>query len=371
MSVIITVAIINPFLLIPAAIGFAVMLRITKGAMKCMIESSRFELMAYGPINTTFTGIISGLVTFRGYRKFDWYRLQFMKAIEHSANASFCWSSSNAWITMRLDWICVVFTITTASVSVLAKDYFNKDMLVVTLTIIVDVISLFSVSVRLFAEVQNIMGCTQRMYEYTLLESEDELTKPIDEKYNKDKSFPSLGEIKFSNVSMKYREGMDLALKNLSFEVQPGMKVGVVGRTGAGKSTILQTLFRLTDCCEGKIEIDGINNQEVGLHLLRRNISYIPQSPFLIQASIRENIDPFNDYGDDQIKKCLQEVQLWDHIQKNCENGLSTMISESNNVLSMGQKQLLCLSRAIIRKTKILVLDEATANIDLETDNFI
>merc|ERR1712086_1073254 len=265
---------------------------------------------------------------------------------------------------MRLDWICVVFTITTASVSVLAKDYFNKDMLVVTLTIIVDVISLFSVSVRLFAEVQNIMGCTQRMYEYTLLESEDELTKPIDEKYNKDKSFPSLGEIKFSNVSMKYREGMDLALKNLSFEVQAGMKVGVVGRTGAGKSTILQTLFRLTDCCEGKIEIDGINNQEVGLHLLRRNISYIPQSPFLIQASIRENIDPFNDYDDDQIKKCLQEVQLLDHIQKNCENGLSTMISESNNVLSMGQKQLLCLSRAIIRKTKILVLDEATANID-------
>ena len=170
---------------------------------------------------------------------------------------------------------------------------------------------------------------------------------------------------------MKYREGMEPSLKNLSCNIQGGMKVGIVGRTGAGKSTILQVLFRLTDCYEGKITIDGQNINDVGLHKLRQNIAFIPQTPFLIQGTIRENIDPFNDFGDELIIETLEEVQLWQHIQNKCQNGLSTILTESNNLFSMGQKQLLCLARAIIRKSKILVLDEATANVDLQTDNFI
>ena len=149
------------------------------------------------------------------------------------------------------------------------------------------------------------------------------------------------------------------------------MKVGIVGRTGAGKSTILQVLFRLTECFDGKVIIDGQDCKDLGLHKLRKNLAYIPQQPFLIQGSIRENLDPFLEFSDDDIKKVLTEVSLWDHITKNCENGLQTLLTESNNVFSLGQKQLLCLARAIIRKTKILVLDEATANVDLETDNFI
>ena len=170
---------------------------------------------------------------------------------------------------------------------------------------------------------------------------------------------------------MKYREHMDPSIRNLSCTIQAGMKIGIVGRTGAGKSSILQVLFRLSDCSEGKLIIDGVDIKDIGLHLLRKNIAYIPQTPFLIQGSIRENLDPFGEYDDEQIEKTLIEVQLYDHIIKNSSKGLDTLLSENNNVLSVGQKQLLCLARAIIRNTKILVLDEATANVDLQTDNFI
>lgn len=220
----------------------------------------------------------------------------------------------------------------------------------------------------MLAEIQNMMTSSQRIYQYTQLDSEDLLVKPNDKKIA---NWPTAGEIKFDNVSMKYRPTMDLSLQGLSCHVQAGMKVGIVGRTGAGKSTILQVLFRLTDSCEGKILIDGEDIKNVGLHHLRKNIAYIPQQPFLIQGSIRENLDPFHEYSDEAINQTLKDVNLLEHIETNCKNGLSTVLTESNNVFSLGQKQLLCLGRAIIRKTKMLVLDEATANVDLETDNFI
>ena len=250
------------------------------------------------------------------------------------------------------------------------KDIIKKEYLLFSLQIITDVILFFSVSIRMFAEIQNMMTSTQRIYQYTQLESEDELTKPGDKKI-KEAGWPQKGKIDFEDIVMKYRPSMEPSIRGLSCSIQPGMKIGIVGRTGAGKSSILQVLFRLSESCEGSLKIDDVNIKDLGLHLLRKNIAYIPQSPFMIQGSIRENLDPFDEYSDDTIHQTLKEVALHEHITKNCENGLMTMISESNNVFSVGQKQLLCLARAIIRKTKMLVLDEATANVDLETDNFI
>lgn len=145
--------------------------------------------------------------------------------------------------------------------------------------------------------------------------------------------------------------------------------MAIVGRTGAGKSSLLQVIFRLCPF-EGEVSIGGQTTSEMGLHCLRRKISYIPQIPFIMSGTIRENLDPFEEHTDEQIWKCLREVKLENFVRA-IPLDFSTEISEQNSVFSVGQKQLICLARALLKQNSILVLDEATANVDFETDRFI
>lgn len=224
--------------------------------------------------------------------------------------------------------------------------------------------------VRQSAEVVNQMVSVERISAYCRIPAEGELSKPLDAALLA-QEWPSAGSIEVRNLSVRYRSNLPLALEDLSMKIEPGQRIGIVGRSGSGKSTLVQALFRLLEAEAGSILVDGVDIRQVGLNTLRSKISVLNQNPVLFGGyTVKENLDPLGQYSEGNLRDALEEVCIHDLIDS-LPRGVHSIVSEDGSNFSVGQRQLLCLARAILGKNKILILDEPTANVDRETDHLL
>ena len=278
-------------MIIITTFGAILVFLILRKGKPVMIESQRRDAESRAAIHDTMSTLIKGIVALRASNKTNFFRHEFINNLSIGTNTTFCYVLANRWISIRLDILCCIFISFVCFFVVLMKGEYEASWLIMSLQIATDMIFLFSISFRMYAEIQNHVESSQRMVEYTNLEEEDELEKPGDAELER-RMWPTAGKIEFEEATMRYRNELEPSINNLSFKAQAGMLIGIVGRSGSGKSSILHALFRLIELEFGRTSIDGIDIKTVGLHTLRKSIAFIPQSPFLIQGTIRENLDP-------------------------------------------------------------------------------
>ena len=233
------------------------------------------------------------------------------------------------------------------------------------LAYVIDTAKISQMAVRQYADAENLMTSVERVLEYTRLGSEPGYTiKTLPPKH-----WPCDGHVSFKNVYMRYYPGGPVVLKNLTFEIQPRNKLGIVGRTGDGKSSIISALLRMPEA-EGEIFIDGVCITGVQLQESRKCISVLGQSPVLFSGSLRKNLDPLEEYTDDELWSAIKEVKLTSLVE-NLDGQLDHQLFEGGENLSTGERQLICLARTLLKRSKIVILDEPTAHVDPNTEKTI
>ncbi|KAG8658354.1 ABC transporter C family member 3 [Manihot esculenta] len=333
----------------------------------CARELSRMTGVCKAPVIQHFAETISGSITIRSFDKQSRFQETNMKLLDAYSRLRFHYAGAIEWLCFRLDMLSsIVFAF---SLFFLISFPRGIDPAIAGLAVIYG-LNLNSLLVELIwniCNMENKIISVERILQYMSIPSEPPL---VIEENQPDHSWPSHGEIDIDNLQVRYAPHMPLVLRGLTCTFPGGKKTGIVGRTGSGKSTLIQTLFRIVDPAAGQIVIDGINISLIGVHDLRSRLSIIPQDPTMFEGTVRSNLDPLEEYTDEQIWEALDKCQLGDEVRKK-EKKLDSTVTENGENWSMGQRQMVCLGRVLLKKSKVLVLDEATASVDTATDNLI
>ncbi|MCJ1276313.1 hypothetical protein MMC21_004118 [Puttea exsequens] len=335
-------------------------------------EIKRHESVLRSGVFARFSEAVSGTASIRAYGLQSQFITGIKLEVDQMNSAYYLTFSNQRWLSVRLDAIGNLLVFTTGILVVTSRFNVSPSIAGLVLSYILSIVQMIQFTVRQLAEVENAMVSTERLHYYgTSLDEEPPLhLKDISE------SWPEKGEIVFNEVQMRYRDGLPLVLQGLTMHIAGGERIGIVGRTGAGKSSIMSTLFRLVELSGGSITIDGINIASVGLKDLRTRLAIIPQDPTLFRGTIRSNLDPFNEHTDLELWAALRQSDLIgpDETLDAKNHGrihLETLVEEEGLNFSLGQRQLMALARALVRNSQIIVCDEATSSVDMETDQKI
>ncbi|VVC32373.1 Hypothetical protein CINCED_3A009972 [Cinara cedri] len=366
-GIVLVIGLLNIYLMIPTILAAVIFNYFRIFYLPTSRSVKRLEGITRSPIYGHMTSSMEGLITIRAHKTENVLIKEFDKRQDSHSSAWYMFIALNEGFGVWLDIICVVYMSIITFTFLFMGNNTNGGNIGLTLTQLYSLTGMIQWGIRQSAVLENEMNSVERVLEYSNTPQEAKLLAESDKSPPKD--WPIHGKIVFLNYYLRYNPDMPHVLKNLNITILPTEKIGIVGRTGAGKSSIIAALFRLA-LNEGNIFIDEIDIHSIRLHELRSKISIIPQEPVLFSGTMRTNLDPFDEYLDHVLWDALEKIELRKTIQ-NLPGGLNTKMSENGSNFSVGQRQLVCLARAIIRKNKILVLDEATANVDPETDILI
>ncbi|CAK9781035.1 hypothetical protein CC85DRAFT_282605 [Cutaneotrichosporon oleaginosum] len=375
---VVLLAVISPWFLIAVAVVLLLYLHCAQYYRASSREFKRVDSILRSSLYSHFSESLSGISTIRAYGESDRFNKENVKRMDVENRAYYMTIINQRWLGIRLDMLGSLLTFAVALIVVL-NNKVSAAHSGLGLSTMLTIQQVFSWLVRQLAEVENDMvGAERIMYYANNLEQEPPHEIP-DRKPAA--TWPAQGEITFDQVVMKYRPELPDVLKGLTIHVKPAEKIGIVGRTGAGKSSIMAALFRMTELSSGSITIDGVNIATIGLDDLRSRISIIPQDPLLFSGTLRSNIDPFSRHSDAELYDALKRAHLIPSTTYDASKSgeaspvsrfnLDYIVEEEGNNLSVGERSLVSLARALVRDPKVLVLDEATASVDVETDSKI
>ncbi|KAL0935122.1 multidrug resistance-associated protein 5 [Colletotrichum truncatum] len=326
-------------------------------------EIKRHEAIQRSNVLAKVSEAVYGTSTIRAYGVQSHFVETVRRNIDHFDGAYFLTFANQCWLAIRLDAVGIVMIFVIGILIVTSRFTVHPSIGGLVLSYMLAIVNICSFAIRQMAEAENDMNSTERVYYYgTVLEEEAPLHIG-----QVPSSWPQTGEIVFKDVQLRYRPKLPLVLKGISLHIKAGERVGIIGRTGSGKSTIIQALFRIVELSGGSITIDGVDTSQIGLADFRSQLAIIPQDPTLFEGTVRSNLDPFNEHSDLDLWSALRKSGLVDGDDVG-DIKLDSVVEEEGLNFSLGQRQLLAMARALVKDSKIIVCDEATSSVDFSTD---